>query len=135
MLRIVTHWFSPRYSSNLEWILVDNNDLKMPWAHFKTSFSPDILRCGPSFTEYDSPVPLSNAAMHHLIHLPHLLTLRIHGPPPTYPTSSLPLVFLPLKKITLGKGVACGWLPLLRGLEDSASTTQGVTPLSKAKDS
>jgi len=121
-------------ASSLERILVDNSDVTMPWARLKDSFSSIILRCGPSLTEYNSPVPLSNAAMDHLIHFPHLHTWRIHGPPPTYPTSSLPLVFPPLKELTLGKDAACGWFSLLRRLEDGASTTQGVTPLSKAKE-
>jgi len=119
---------------SLERISVDTSHRTMPWAHFKDSFSSVILRCGLSFTEYDSPVPLSNAAMDHLIQLPHLHTWRIHGPPPPYPTSSLPLVFPPLRELTLGKGAACGWLLLLRRLEGGASTTQGVTPLSKAKE-
>ena len=123
-------------TSRLERMSVgDNYHITPPWAHFKDSFSSVILRCGPSFTEYNAPIPLSNAALHHLIHLPHLHTWHIHGPPPTYTTSSLPLVFPPLRKLTLGEGAARGWLPLLRRLEDGASTTQGVTPLSKAKES
>ena len=121
-------------TSSLERISVGTNHQAMPWAHLRDSFSSIILRCGPSFTECDSPIPLSNAALDHLIHLPHFHTWRIHGPPPTYPTSSLPLVFPPLKELTLGKGAACGWLPLLKRLEGGASTTQGVTPLSKAKE-
>ena len=115
---------------SLERLSVDTSHQTMPWAHFKDSFSSVILRCGSSFTEYDSLVPLSNAAMDHLIHLPHLHTWRIHGPPPTYSASSLPLVFPPLRELTLKKGVACGWFLLLRRLEDGASTT----PLSKAKE-
>jgi len=107
----------------------------MRWEHFKDSFSSIVLRCGPSFTEYNSPVPLSNAALNHLIQLPHLRTWRIHGPPPTYPASSLPPVFPPLREFTLGEDAACGWLPLLGCLEDRAATPQGVTPLSKAKES
>ena len=50
--------------------------------------------------------------MDHLIHLPHLHTLRIHGSPTTYPTSSLPLVFPPLKELALGEGAGCGWFSL-----------------------
>jgi len=121
-------------TSSLERISVSNNHLTMPWACFKDSLSSVILRCGPSFTEYDSPVPLSNAALDHLIHLPRLRTWRIHGPPPTYPASSLPLVFPPLRELSLGEGAACGWFSLLRRLEEGASTTQCVTPLSKAKE-
>ena len=122
-------------TSGLEQMSVGDGYQAMVWAHFKDSFSSTILRCGPSFTEYNSPVPLSNAALDHLIHLPRLRTWHIHGPPPTYPTSSLPLVFPPLRELTLWKGAACGWFPLLRCLEDGASTTQGVTPLDKAKKS
>ena len=121
-------------TSSLEVMWVDDGYPTMVWAHLKDSLSSLILRCGPSFTDHNSPVPLSNAALHHLIHLPHLRTWRIHGPPPTYPASSLPLVFPPLKELTLGKDAACGWFSLLRRLEDGTSTTQGVTPLSKAKE-
>ena len=122
-------------TSCLERISMHTNHRIMPWAHFKDAFSSVILRCGSSFTEYDAPVPLSNAALDHLIHLPHLRTWRIHGPPPTYSASSLPLVFPPLRELLFWKGATCGWFPLLRCLEDGASTTQGVTPLSKAKES
>jgi len=121
-------------TSGLEQMSVGDGHQTMAWAHFKDEFSSVILRCGLSFREYDSPVPLSDAALHHLIHLPHLHTWRIHGPPPTYPASSLPLVFPPLRELTLGKGAARGWLPLLRRLEEGTATPQGVTPLSKAKE-
>ena len=121
-------------TSSLEQITVDSSPRTALWAHFKDSFSSIILRCGSSLTEYNSPVPLSDAALDHLIHLPHLRTWRIHGPPPTYSASSLPLVFPPLRELTLGEGATRGWLQLLRRLEDGASTTQGVTPLSKTKE-
>jgi len=122
-------------TSSLERISMGTNHQTMPWTHLRDSFSSIILRCGPSFTDYSSPVPLSNAALDHLIHLPHLHTWDIHGPPPTYSASSLPLVFPPLRELSFWKGAACGWFPLLRRFEDGASTTQGVTPLSKAKES
>jgi len=122
-------------TSNLERISLHTNYRAMPWTHFKDSFSSVILRCGSSFTDCDSSIPLSNAALHHLIHLPHLHTWHIYGPPPTYSASSLPLVFPPLKELTLRGGAACGWFSLLRRLEDGSSTTQGVTPLSKTKES
>ena len=99
---------------------------RVPWAHLKDLFSSIVLRCGPSFMEYDSPVPLSNAALYHLIQLPRLHTWRIHSPPPTSPVSSLPLVFPPLRELTLGVGATRGWLPLLGRLEGGAATAQGV---------
>ena len=121
-------------TSSLERMSVGVVCQTLSWAQLKDSFSSVILRCGPSFTDYNSSVPLSNAALNHLIHLPHLRTWRIHGPPPTHSASSLPLVFPPLRELTLDEGAARGWFPLLRRLEGGASTTQGVTPLSKAKE-
>ena len=106
-----------------------------PRGYFKDSFSSAVLGCGPSFTEYDSPIPLSDAAINHLIQLPHLHTLSIYDPPPDYSTTSLPLVFPPLKKLTLGDTAARGWLSLLRRLEDGTSSVQGRTRLFKAKES
>ena len=90
-------------ASSLERISVDVGHHTMPWEHYKDSFSSIVLRCRPSLTEYNSPVPLPNATLDHLIQLPHLRTWRIHGPPPTYAASSLPPVFPPFKEFTLGK--------------------------------
>ena len=47
----------------------------------------------------------------------------------------LHLLIPPLMELTLGKGAARGWFPLLGRLEDGAATTQDVTPLSKVKES
>jgi len=135
ILSTLTSIISALPTSSLELMSVDDGQPTLGWPYFKDSFSSLILRCGPSFTDYDSPVPLSDAALDHLIHLPYLRTWRIHGPPPIYPTSSLPLVFPPLRELTLAEGATRGWLPLLRRLEGGASTTQGVTPLSKTKES
>ena len=122
-------------TSSLERISVQTRHLTVPWTHLKDLFSSIVLRCGPSFTEYDSPIPLSDAALDHLIQLPHLHTWCIYGPPPTYPASSLPLVFPPLRELTLGEGATRGWLALLGRLGGGTATAQGVAPLSKAKES
>ena len=106
----------------------------MPSAYFKDAVSSVVLRCGPLLTEFTSMVPLSDAAVNHLIQLPHLCTWHIEDPPPKYSTSSLPLVFPPLTDFTLGEGAACGWLSLFERLEEGASPTQGVT-LSRVKNS
>ena len=104
-------------------------------AYFKDFLSSVALRCGPSLTEFASPVPLSDAAINHLIQLPHLRIWHIEGPPPHYSTPSLPLIFPPLTELTLGEGAACGWLSLFERSQDGASTMQGVAPLSWVKDS
>ena len=84
---------------------------------------------------FNSLAPLSDASVNHLIQLLHLRIWHIEGPPPNYSTSSLPLVFPPLTESTLGEGAARGWLSFLGHLEGNASTMQGVTPLSRVKDS
>ena len=122
-------------TSSLERISIGADYQTMPWAYFKDSFSSIVLHCGPSFTEYDTPTPLSNAALEHLTKLPHFRTWRIHGAPPKYHTSSFPLVFPPLRELTFGEHAVRGWFPLLRRLEGGASTTQSVTPFSRTKES
>ena len=104
-------------------------------SYFKDSLSSVILRCGPSLTRLFSPIPLSDAAINHLIHLPHLRHWHIEYPPPNYSTSSLPLVFPPLKDFLLVEGAARGWLSLFKRLVDRVSSTQDMIPLSRIKES
>ena len=122
-------------ASALQLLLVDCGRRKMPWTHLKDSFSSVALRCGPSLTEFASPVALSDAAVNHLIQLPNLRALRVKGPPPGYYTPSPPPVFPPLVEFTLGEHTAHGWLSLFERLEDRVSPTQDTTPLSKLKGS
>lgn len=107
----------------------------IPWADLTDSISSVVLRCGPSLAEFTSTIPLSEAAMNHLIQLPHLRRWHIGSPPPSYSIKTLPLVFPPLAVCILGEGVGRGWIPLFERLEHSVSPTQGVTPLSEVKES
>jgi len=100
-----------------------------PWAYFTASFSSVVLRCGPPLTVFTSTTPLSDTVIDHLIHLPHLHTWSIGGPPPAYSASSLPLVFPPLVELTLKGGTAREWFSLFERLEGPA------TPLSRVKES
>ena len=104
-------------------------------AYLKDSLSSVVSRFGPSFMQFSSPAPLSDAAMNHLIHLPRLHTWHTEHPPPDYPGSSLPLVFPPLREFTLGEGAAPGWLSLFKRLGDCVSSTQDSTPLSRVRES
>ena len=122
-------------TSALQHLFVDYSYRGLPWAHFKDSFSSVAMRCGPSLTEFTSPISLSGAAVNHLIHLPNLRTWRVVGPPPRYSISSLPTVFPPLTKFTLGRGATWQWFSLFEQLEHGISATQGITPLSKTKES
>ena len=105
------------------------------WPDLKDSLSSIALRCGPSLTDFTSPIPLSGAAIDHLIHLPNLQEWRLMGHPPDYSTLPLPPTFPPLTRITLGGGATRGWLSLFERLEGSVPSTQGVTPLSRIKES
>jgi len=106
----------------------------IPSGYFKDSLSSVILHCGPSFTVF-SPIPLSDGAVNHLIHLPHLRIWHTEHPPPSYSASSLPLVFPPLIQFTLGEGAAQGWLSLFKRLGNCVSSTQDTTPLSRVRES
>ena len=121
-------------ASALESLFLEIDHRGMPSAYFKDSVSSVVLRCGPALTEFLSPVPLSEAAVNHLIQLPHLRTWRIGGPPPK-PASASSLVLPPLTKLTLGEHAARGWLSLFKHLEHGISTAHGPAPLSRVKES
>lgn len=123
-------------ASALQYLHVDISEgyCKVPLTYFTDSLSSVVLRCGPSLVEFVSPIPLSDVATNHLIHLPHLRTWFTIGPPPSYSALSLPLVFPPLTEFVLGDGAVGGWLSLICRLEHSVSTPRGVTPLSKMKE-
>ena len=107
----------------------------MPSRDLENSISSIVLRCGPLLTHITSAIPLSDAAVNHLIQLPSLRIWIIEGPPPNYSNSSLPPVFPPLKHFTLREGVTRKWLSLFQRLEDRAAAAPGVTPLSRLKES
>jgi len=96
---------------------------------FTDILSSLVLRCGPSLTEFTSVVPLSGAAVNHLIQLPYLDACHVEGPPPSYSASHSPLVFPSLTWLAVGEGSARRWLLALERLEGHAA------PLSKVKES
>jgi len=122
-------------TSALQSLLVGANHHRMSWACFKDSFSSTILRCGPSLTEFTSPIPLSDAAVNHLIQLPHLRTWGIEGPPPNHSALPPPLFFPPHAGFTLGGSGAREWVFLFERLEHDVSVTRGMTPLSELEES
>ena len=62
--------------------VVDNHTAS--WVGLEDSLSCLVLRCGPSLTMFSSSIPLSNAAMNHLMQLPALCMWYVRCPPPTY---------------------------------------------------
>ena len=122
-------------TSNLQYLDLSICNRGLVSEYFKDAFSSLVLRCGPSLTKFFSPTSLSDAAMDHLIRLPHLHTCLTTSPPPSYSTSPLPLTFPPLVKLTLKEGTMRGWLSFFERMEHGASTVQSVTPLSEVKES
>jgi len=106
----------------------------MSWTYLRNPLSSVVLRCGPSLTEFTSTVPLSGAAVDHLIRLPYLRTCRIEGPPPSYSPSHSPLVFPPLTEFVVGKVTARGWLSLLEHLVHHAAPLSVVEESLRALD-
>jgi len=105
------------------------------WAHLKDSFSSVVLRCGPSLTHLSSVIPLSDAAVDHVIRLPHLRAWEIVGPPPSRSTPPTLMVFPPLRRLGLRGASAGGWLSLFQRLVDRVSVTPSVEPLYMVKES
>lgn len=135
LLPAIASTISTLPTHSIQSLHVDMPHSDVPWAYFKDSLSSLILCCGPSLTEFTTTIPLSDVAVNHLIHLPHLRTWTIEGPPPDYSTSPLPLVFPSLTELTLGEGAANGWLSILKHLEHGALATESTMPLSKTKES
>ena len=106
----------------------------LPWEYFKDSFSSVVLRLGPSLTNFNSVVPLSDEAVVHLISLPNLQTLELDTPPPHHSTLRL-LVFPPLKLWSFAEGVVVKWFSTLELLEGDVTAAQDVTPLARVKAS
>ena len=82
-----------------------------PWKEgpLKDVISSLVLQCGTSLRSFESVTPLSEAAFHHLMQLPHLRCLA----PGYEPPRTLQLVtFPPLEELRLGWG-GLPWLHLL----------------------
>jgi hypothetical protein len=74
-----------------------------------------VLRCGPSLRSFGTCVPLSEAAIHHLMQLPNLRCwITVQGPPPTVPIS----IFPSLEELRLNEQAALPWLYLLASPEE-----------------
>lgn len=122
-------------TSTLQSLAVNLRDCAESLTYFTDSLSSVVLRCGPSLTEFTSTVPLSDAAVNHLMQLPHLRTWHIRGPPPSYSASSLPLIFPPLVEFEIWEDAIRGWPSLFQRLNDGTPTMQCAVPLSKTKES
>ena len=107
----------------------------IPWTDVRDFLSSEVLRYKPCLTSFICEIPLSDAAQNHLIRLPHLRTFEIHCAPPNCPTSSLPLGFPPLRKLTVGGDVAHEWFSLIESLENGDFPAQGTAPLPGVRQS
>lgn len=90
---------------------------------FGTLASATILQCGAFLERLETSAQLSEAAVSHIVGLPHLHTLRIgSGPPPDPAGGPTPYFFTSLETLTLESGVGHRWLALLEAAQGSSST-------------
>jgi hypothetical protein len=79
-------------------------------APLQDAISSLVCRCGSSLRSLETCVPLSEAAIRHLMRLPDLCTwYTVQEPPQTVPTS----IFPSLEQLHLSKHAAIPWLHLL----------------------
>ena len=89
-------------------------------ALLEDAISSFVCQRGSSLRRFDSDVPLSEAAVHHLMQLPNLRSwVALHEPPRTLP----PVTFPSLQQLRLGQA-ALPWLHLL-ALHEKVITQNG----------
>ena len=80
--------------------------------HLKSEAVSVIQRCGHLLRVLSVPIPLGEAAVHHVMELKNLRVWDcVYSPPPT--TSPLSAPFPPLQSLVLGGKDAYGWIPWL----------------------
>ena len=94
-LQAIASTISALPTSTLRLLSVHLHDHGIPRTYLKDSLSSVVLRCGPSFRDFFTLIPLSDAAVSHLILLPHLHTGTtplswMRGPLDTLNTENFP---------------------------------------------
>ena len=121
-LPAITSTFSALPTSALQSLCVS---FSKSGAALRDPLSSVVLRCGTSLTKFISTVPLSDAAVDHLIQLPRLHTCHLEGPPPSYPSSHLPSIS-PLTELALEDGSVREWLSLFNRLGASCGVRESL---------
>jgi hypothetical protein len=88
----------------------------------ESAVSSAILRCGPSFASLSVPVPLSDAAVQHIMRLPKLSTWAAMNGPPRVSDPSLSDAFPQLETILLEAEASLEWLPFFEACARRASS-------------
>ena len=93
-----------------------------------TALSSAILRCGPSLASLVVCVPLTDAAVRHIMQLPELTTLDMTNGPPEVSGLSPLNTFPKLKSITLSTIEALNWYPFFMADPHHTSLDQVGAP-------
>ena len=80
-------------------------------TNLDSALSSAVLRCGSSLTTLTMSVPLSDAAVQHIMQLPKLTTWTTTNGLPRVSDSSPPDAFPTLKSLELHTKVSIGWIP------------------------
>lgn len=111
-------------TSSLQHLSIDGRIPKGPAStDLGTIVSSTVLRCGPSLTALYAPVPLSDAAVQHIMRLPKLTSWRAMNGPPTGFNLSLPYPFPQLETLELRTEASLEWLPVFK--ESARITSSG----------
>jgi len=93
-------------------------------GHLEGAVSSFVCRCGPSIRGFGTCVPLSEAAIHHLMQLPNLSHwTTAQGPPQVIPTS----IFPSLENLRLDSRGALPWLHLPPTLRNGPAPVTSYT--------
>ena len=115
----------------LEYLFVRRNRYLMAEKPLKDTISSLVCRCGPSLRTFSTCIPLSEAAIHHLVQLPNLSYWRTtQGPPRIVPTS----IFPSLEKLDIDKEEALPWLHLFASAASHTNVRQTLKYLNYLED-
>ena len=91
-----------------------------------SAVSSTILRCGPCLTTLLVPMPLSDAAVQHIMQLPKLTTWKAWNGPPRVSNLPRPDTFLQLEILDLHTHESLKWLPLFEATGRGTSSGQDL---------
>ena len=99
-------------TSSLQWLVVDISVPEGPvLTNLTVALSSAILRCGPFLNSIIVPVPLTDAAIRHIMRLPELFSWATRNGPPDVSGFPLSNTFPKLRQLSPCSVKALKWLP------------------------
>jgi len=108
--------------SSLQYLQISPGSSQIPSV--RSVISDAVLRCGPPLTELSVSVPLSDAAVRHIMLLPNLVKWCTKDGPPSVSLMSLSDAFPRLRILQLLGEASLEWLPLFGAATRHTSSKQ-----------